>query len=201
MKIKNIKVILAWSIPALLLLFSFFNFIETKNKNKDFTKFYLQPYEISVSQSLQIDNHFIPDLSFINLKNTNSVNILNESKHENYLIVVYSEHSCNPCSELLLNFCNELTQSGYNKIYGIFNYEDMNEAKRFVINNYVNYPSLYDPENQFMEKLKITESPVILWVDKNNNIINSHFLQPELENITRIFFDYIRSQVITKPSS
>lgn len=177
--------------------FAFYKIYVRLNNIEDLKTLHLNPIKTSFVQSLKIDELYIPSLELYCINENREKNLHEIFINEKFLIVLFSENTCNPCTELLLDYATSFERQG-GKIIGLFFGENKFEAERFMKLNKIEYLFLFDKESKFLNSLEIHLIPSILFVNEKFKIINSHFLKPETNEFTIIYMDYIMAQFSSK---
>ncbi|KAF0147328.1 MAG: hypothetical protein FD143_3081 [Ignavibacteria bacterium] len=107
------------------------------------------------------------------------------------MIFVYTDISCNACTDSLIENCNLLVNKskGKNTIIGIAYSKDLNYLRRFTRINKIQFPFLLDDSAKFIKNIPLKTLPVILMVDENHLITNSYYINPQVKELNHAFFE------------
>lgn len=189
------KELIFWVFIISFFTFSFLKLSMVLKKQQDLTKLYKRPYEESIKLSLKINDKKLKSLTLLDAKTHELENCFSDSKNAYFLILIISENSCNPCSKKAIRYCNDLFATKIKEIYCILNIRGKFERKRFIKINKIKFKVYLDPYNKFMTQLGIVQTPCLLLINKTNIIVESLFLKPQLENISKLYFDYFNKRL------
>lgn len=190
-----VKVLLIFFL--VILLFLFILIVDKNNQTlenkEDFGQLFIEPLEISLTHSYYANGKSIPDIELtdINGKINSMFHLMNKRKS---IIILYSEVTCNVCTDSLFDRCNLLKSENADfNFYAIAYSKDINFLRRFARINKIKFPILKDINNDFANKLDISALPAVLLVDENGIIRNSFFINPNIKILNDVFFDYLKN--------
>lgn len=189
----NNKIKIIVGVLILLNLFLLYNTIKLKSVTKmdDSVRSYIKltPLEFALYDSYITNGKSIPEIKLQNVMKEN-VDIKNLIKNKKTIIIVYSEVSCNSCTDSLINGCNKLFDKSNDsvQVFGVAYTDNIEYLRRFVRINEIKFPFLWDEEKLFIEQLKLNALPVVLMANKNGEIINSFFINPSIHDLNPTFF-------------
>lgn len=110
--------------------------------------------------------------------------------NENTLIFIYSEISCNICTDSLIVNCNKLVEyNNITSILGIAYSRRKDYLNRFIRINNIKFPILWDYDNQFIKGNNLKLLPAVLIINKDGIVINSFYLNPNINALSESFFE------------
>lgn len=144
----------------------------------------------SLINSININGKLLPEITVKSLRNE-SINLKNEIKKEKTILFLFSEIGCNLCIDSLIVTCNRIfeTLDKKDQIIGIGYSNNLDYLLRFTRINKIKFPMFWDKEREFAKKMNIKSLPAILVLADNRRVVNSFFINPNIDEINHNFFD------------
>lgn len=95
------------------------------------------------------------------------------------LLLIFSELACNVCQDEETRFGVGIAdQYGKNYVMAVVHATNKRYVRNYIRMNQVNFPVYFSPDESFMEKNLIKNTPMILLIDEENKVIASLFPIP-----------------------
>jgi len=109
------------------------------------------------------------------------------------LLLVFSELSCNVCQDEESAFGNEIARElGPGFVRAVIHGSTPRYIQSYIRLNQVDYPIYYDEDMAFMKDHEIVNTPLVLLLDENDRVIETHYPLPGREKLSEPFHDYVR---------
>lgn len=110
-----------------------------------------------------------------------------------YLLLVFSELSCNVCQDEESAFGNEVALAlGPAFVRAVIHGNREKYVRDYLRLNRVEYTVFFDKNKQFMENNDIEATPLVLLVNENDEILFAHYPIPGHSNVSEPFHNYVR---------
>lgn len=193
---KNIKENILYIIVVvlgLLAVYRLYNYLYVEEDKVN----YIDAASVVLKESLKINGHTLQDINLVNINTGKKESILKELNNDKALVLLYSDLTCNICTDSLVQNCKQFSTKGM-KVIGIAHSYDLHYLQRFAKINNINFTMYYDEEKALVNAMGINLLPSVLLINEEKEILNSIFVTPQTKNYTKIFFNNIEKTALPK---
>lgn len=195
-KLKHFFLIILINIGLILLFYQWNNAKQTINKHNDYST--LTALKLSLKESYATNGKKIPSIKLLNLRHE-TINLQTYLAQRKNVLLIYSEVSCNSCTDSLIKNCNKLVnQSNDFQIFAVANSKSIDYLRRFYRINKLKFPLLWDKDNILVKELKINLLPAILMINETGIIVNSFYISPKISELNLIFMEATSKWIKTR---
>lgn len=195
-KLKHFFLIILINIGLILLVFQLNNAKQTINKHNDDST--LTALKLSLKESYATNGKKIPSIKLLNLRHE-TIKLQTYLAQRKNVLLIYSEVSCNSCTDSLIKNCNKLVNlSNDFQIFAVANSKSIDYLRRFYRINKLKFPLLWDKDNALVKELKINLLPAILMINETGIIVNSFYISPKISELNLIFMEATSKWIKTK---
>ena len=111
-----------------------------------------------------------------------------------YVLLVFSELSCNVCQDEESQFANELIGLlGEGRVRSVIHSRNRRYAAQYIRLNQVKFPVYHISDDGFLLKNDIQDTPLVLFVDENGFVVFAHSPIPGYPEFSKPFHDFCLS--------